>query len=445
MFLLKDSPITIEQYNKSYDWLIENGFSPSINIDDEEINEIEDSYSMPSKYAIDIINRYGSMEAFKEVYKKCQCNYNFNNDIFCGFRGIIISKKDISEYQKLQYALMIKDILSIDISEFEYNTGKYLDIDGFEKMITTLPEKEQKVIRYYYPLDEKKYTLVEIGDMLGSSKQRISQIKKDAIKRLNFPFRRKHIVRDYQNDYREIEEYNTEINNLKSEVEDLQIINEYFLNTENTELSELKVDTNKLEKLRKQNIINIQDLIQKYCNTEMSVVEIIDNFGYYEDLEFSSRTYNCLRRWSKIRTLYDLVNSTEYDIRKIRTLGQNSYNEIIDKMSAKGLTLKKENGEITPNYFIIEKNARLKKLEDINNKKDNLENNIKRYYKAVEQYLNNEDIFNSEYNVSAINLKKENFESLDNIKTLLDDLKIISNDNAKEDKSNVQTNKNVKL
>lgn len=30
LYLSADSPISIEQYNKSYDWLIENGYSPSI-------------------------------------------------------------------------------------------------------------------------------------------------------------------------------------------------------------------------------------------------------------------------------------------------------------------------------------------------------------------------------------------------------------------------------
>lgn len=30
LFLLEDSPISIEQYNKSYEWLILNGYTPSI-------------------------------------------------------------------------------------------------------------------------------------------------------------------------------------------------------------------------------------------------------------------------------------------------------------------------------------------------------------------------------------------------------------------------------
>lgn len=31
LYLLENSPISIEQYNRSYDWLEEHGYSPSIN------------------------------------------------------------------------------------------------------------------------------------------------------------------------------------------------------------------------------------------------------------------------------------------------------------------------------------------------------------------------------------------------------------------------------
>ena len=58
---------------------------------------------------MDIKKKYSSKEEFIKKYKKCQCNYDFGNDVFCGFRGIIISKKDMNEYQKLQYVLAIND------------------------------------------------------------------------------------------------------------------------------------------------------------------------------------------------------------------------------------------------------------------------------------------------------------------------------------------------
>lgn len=37
LFLLENSPISVEQYNKSYDWLIEHGYHPSIINDEEEV------------------------------------------------------------------------------------------------------------------------------------------------------------------------------------------------------------------------------------------------------------------------------------------------------------------------------------------------------------------------------------------------------------------------
>ena len=515
MYIMEDSPITIEQYNKSYDWLIEHGLSPLINVDNEDINEIEDSYSIPSKYAIDILNKYGSIEAFEEVYKKCQCNYNFNNDIFCGFRGIIISKNDMSEYQKLQYALAIKDILSVDISKLEFNRGKYLDIDEFEEQLTTIPERRQKVIRYFYALEGKKNTYDEIANIWGISKSRVGQILKDARIMLSRPYRSKNIVRDYKNDYKKMEEYNSEINEIKSEIENLEIIYEFSSNTdyeyENIELSKLNINKDKLENLKEENIISIQDLIKKCenkmidsfkeidiydlnfsertynClnrgiknlydllsfikgdfstirirnfgeNTQKEVINRLTELGIYiqydsfTELELSVRSYNCLKR-AGIMNLNDLLNLTQNELLKVEGLGHSTYNEIINKISIRGLTLKKEGEEINKkisentltniiNNFNFYKKNRLEKLEDIISKKESIQNKIEKYYKAVEQYLDYEDIFNSKYNVPAINLDKKNVEVFDDVKKVLDELIIISNDNAKEDKGKIQDEMN---
>lgn len=370
---------------------------------------IKEDYQMPKKYVNDIINQYGSIENFKEAYKKCECNYDFENNIFCGFRGITISKKNMSEYQKLQYALLIKDLLSMDISKFEYNTGKYLDIDELEEKIATIPERRQEVIRYYYALDGKKYTYNEIGNLYGISGERTRQILENAKKLLSYPYRSKNIIRDYQKDNIEIEDNNAKIKNLKSKIEEIQIINEYVSNTyyeyEDIGLSELRADTNKLEKMK-----NIQDLIKKLFN-EMEEISL-------EDLYFSTSTFEKLRR-ARIYTLSDLTNSTENEILRIRNLGANKYNEIINKLSSIGLRLRKEKEEINKieywdkresiiKFLKYNKKIRLEKLNDISSKNNQLKNKIYRYYKAVEQYLNKEDIFNSEYNVLAINLDKEN-------------------------------------
>ena len=58
-----------------------------------------------------------------------------------------------------------------------------------------------------------------------------------------------------------------------------------------------------------------------------------------EDLDFSVRAYNCLKR-AGIHTLQDLVNKSESDMMKIRNLGNKSLKEVLDKIRDMGLVLR---------------------------------------------------------------------------------------------------------
>ena len=58
-----------------------------------------------------------------------------------------------------------------------------------------------------------------------------------------------------------------------------------------------------------------------------------------EDLDFSVRAYNCLKR-AGIHTLQDLVNKSENDMMKIRNLGKKSLKEVLDKIKELGLDLR---------------------------------------------------------------------------------------------------------
>ena len=60
-----------------------------------------------------------------------------------------------------------------------------------------------------------------------------------------------------------------------------------------------------------------------------------------EDLDFSVRAYNCLKR-AGIHTLQDLVNKSESDMMKIRNLGKKSLKEVIDKIKDMGLKFREE-------------------------------------------------------------------------------------------------------
>ena len=60
-----------------------------------------------------------------------------------------------------------------------------------------------------------------------------------------------------------------------------------------------------------------------------------------EDLEFSVRSYNCLKR-AGMNTIADIVLKTEHDMIKVRNLGKKSLEEVIQKVKDLGLEFKSE-------------------------------------------------------------------------------------------------------
>ena len=61
-----------------------------------------------------------------------------------------------------------------------------------------------------------------------------------------------------------------------------------------------------------------------------------------DDLDFSVRAYNCLKR-ANILTLKDLVDKSENEMMKIRNLGKKSLKEVMDKVKDMGLNFRDEN------------------------------------------------------------------------------------------------------
>lgn len=61
-----------------------------------------------------------------------------------------------------------------------------------------------------------------------------------------------------------------------------------------------------------------------------------------DDLDFSVRAYNCLKR-ANILTLRDLVDKSENEMMKIRNLGKKSLKEVMDKVKDMGLSFRDDN------------------------------------------------------------------------------------------------------
>ena len=75
-------------------------------------------------------------------------------------------------------------------------------------------------------------------------------------------------------------------------------------------------------------------MIEKKENPKQKALETA-----IEDLDFSVRAYNCLKR-AGIHTLQDLVNKSDAEVMKIRNLGKKSLKEVLDKVKELNLTLR---------------------------------------------------------------------------------------------------------
>ena len=60
-----------------------------------------------------------------------------------------------------------------------------------------------------------------------------------------------------------------------------------------------------------------------------------------EDMDFSVRSYNCLKR-ANIHTVEDLTRKSEDEMLKVRNLGKKSLDEVIQKLESYGLSLEKK-------------------------------------------------------------------------------------------------------
>lgn len=85
-----------------------------------------------------------------------------------------------------------------------------------------------------------------------------------------------------------------------------------------------------------ENMANNDILVARQEDKQQKVLEMSIN-----DLELSVRSTNCLKR-SNILTVEDLVRKTDRELGKVRNLGQKSLEEVKNKLTELGLSLKSE-------------------------------------------------------------------------------------------------------
>ena len=66
--------------------------------------------------------------------------------------------------------------------------------ETIKEVLATLNPREQKVLELRFGLNDNKiFTLDEIGQMLGVTRERIRQIENKAIRKIKVPVRRKNL------------------------------------------------------------------------------------------------------------------------------------------------------------------------------------------------------------------------------------------------------------
>ena len=135
--------------------------------EDEEIREIAGMLNMSEAHVRDMINIAHDMVSLDSAVRP--------NDS---------ESSSVGEF--------IEDTMYTRPEDEVINQGMKEDI---AKVLATLTEKEAEVLRYRFGLDGyKSMSLKEVGDVFNLTKERIRQIEKKAIKRLQHPVRAKRLA-----------------------------------------------------------------------------------------------------------------------------------------------------------------------------------------------------------------------------------------------------------
>lgn len=196
-----------------------------LNYTKEKQESIAAQCGIPAKFAIDIIKKYGSFETFLEGYKKGEIEYNFNGEIFCGYRGIALSAQDRTEREKTAYCMLAEEIVEISIG----TEKPYIDMDKLQELLSVLDENEKKVIIFYYGLEENKKNAVECGKELNLTPARIGQIRAKAIRKLRSPQRIGTFYSDAQKEEEQIQKYRRKLEEIQAGISDWKKIKEFII------------------------------------------------------------------------------------------------------------------------------------------------------------------------------------------------------------------------
>ena len=133
----------------------------------------------------------------EELAKKMNTSVDKVREIYKISQDPVSLETPISEEDDSHLGDFIKD--ERNLSPEEFATNEMLK-DEISQVLETLTEREEKVIRLRFGLEDgKPRTLEEVGQMFGVTRERIRQIEAKALRKLRHPSRSRKL-RDYMGD-----------------------------------------------------------------------------------------------------------------------------------------------------------------------------------------------------------------------------------------------------
>lgn len=195
-------------------------------------------------------------------------------------------------------------------------------LDGLNKALTMLTEREQQVIDAYY---KRGLNLEEAGREQNVTRERIRQISAKAVRKLRHPARKSLILYGL-----EMSEEMSEVGRLRAE-----------LTAETYALIQWQAELDARAELlgyRERKQLGTPEFADEVGSSERNQASHGLQNIWIDELQLSVRSYNCLRR-ACIDTVADILELSQEDMMHVRNLGRKSMEEIIKKMHSMGLKM----------------------------------------------------------------------------------------------------------
>ncbi|MBR3131121.1 hypothetical protein IKG31_00925 [Candidatus Saccharibacteria bacterium] len=281
-----------------------------------------------------------------EEYNKC-CGYKSGSpsietvvriaDYFAVPLDYLLGRCTEEEAKSLleNYAEAVKTVRVMPVRDFDepwpYNllTDAYFtpfdrpltddQLNGLERVLSELTDRERDIIYSRYRNSEKPETYRSIGKRWGVTTERIRAIHCKTLRKLRAPFRKNIImlgIDEFQKkeEFKQKEaEFSAALTSFQRQVSQIRLMN--------ADLTVLRGMFSEDKEFYK------KCLIRRFQNGDEEML----GQTVIEDLDFSVKTYNCLKR-ARLNTVADLMRMTTDDFYRVRNLGRKRFEEIVEKI-----------------------------------------------------------------------------------------------------------------